>query len=192
MEVNIYVDVEREIRKEYVQRFGEESLEYYYRYFTRDEQIERYAENLIFWLERMDKIDLTEFGSKDFAKSYIVSNATCSLIKKMESTLPSDIVKEVIEKIWTRTPELIGKSLVLPVLAYQYGIFKEGSTESESECSEGSQTEPHYSQADHRYCNICKINVKNELWKRHLKKKSHRKRKIKSSSGNGVGRINKN
>ncbi len=124
MEADIYVEVEREIRKEYVRKFGEESLENYYRCFTRDEQIERYAENLIFWLERMDKIDLEDFGSKDFAKSHIASNATSSLITKMESTLPSDMIKDIIGKIWTKTPELIGKSLVLPLLAHKYGIFK--------------------------------------------------------------------
>src|SRR5437868_2144358 len=115
MEADIYVEVEREIRKEYVQKFGEESLKNYYRSFTRDEQIERYAENLIFWLERMGEIDLEGFGSKVFAKRYIASNATTSLITKMERTLPSDMIKDIIENIWTKTPELIGKSLILPV-----------------------------------------------------------------------------
>jgi len=125
MDVDIYVEVEREIRKEYVRKFGEESQENSYRCFTRDEQIERYAENLIFWLERMDEIDLEDFGSKGFTKSQIASNATCSLITKMESTLPSDMIKDIIGKIWTKTPELIRKSLVLPLLAHKYGIFTE-------------------------------------------------------------------
>jgi hypothetical protein len=35
--------------------FGEESVKNYYKHFTKEEQIKRYTDNIIFWIERIPK-----------------------------------------------------------------------------------------------------------------------------------------
>jgi len=44
-----------EFYNDYIDRFGKESVENYYKYFKKQEQIKRYTDNIIFWIERIPK-----------------------------------------------------------------------------------------------------------------------------------------
>ena len=41
--------IDRELRKEYEDEFGLDTKDTGYRYYTHEEQIERYAKNILFW-----------------------------------------------------------------------------------------------------------------------------------------------
>jgi hypothetical protein len=55
MEYILRIKVDNEFYNNYIDRFGKESVKDYYRYFTKDEQIKRYTENMIFWIERIPR-----------------------------------------------------------------------------------------------------------------------------------------
>jgi hypothetical protein len=47
--------IEKESQKQYIERFRKEALQNYYSYYTDEQQIERYTNNFLFWLERIPK-----------------------------------------------------------------------------------------------------------------------------------------
>jgi hypothetical protein len=84
--------IEKEFHKQYIERFGKEALENYFSYYTDDEQIERYTNNLLFWLERIPKITFKSnyrFNTETFSFDYFYENEKKIVI---ESEL-KDIIK---------------------------------------------------------------------------------------------------
>ena len=53
MDYILRLKVDNEFYNDYIDRFGKESVENYYKYFTKEEQIKRYTDNMIFWIERI-------------------------------------------------------------------------------------------------------------------------------------------
>lgn len=55
MDYILRLKVDDEFYNDYIDRFGKESVENYYKYFSKEEQIKRYTDNMIFWMERIPK-----------------------------------------------------------------------------------------------------------------------------------------
>ena len=50
-QINLNVCIDRELRKEYENEFGLDTKDTGYSYYTHEEQIERYAKNMLFWIK---------------------------------------------------------------------------------------------------------------------------------------------
>jgi hypothetical protein len=53
MDYIIRLKVDNEFYNDYIDKFGKKSVENYYKYFTNEEQIKRYTDNIIFWIEKI-------------------------------------------------------------------------------------------------------------------------------------------
>ena len=51
-----YMCIDRELRKEYEDEFGIDTKDTGYDYYTHEEQIERYAKNMLFWIKHRPNI----------------------------------------------------------------------------------------------------------------------------------------
>ena len=84
-----YMCIDRELRKEYEDEFGLDTKDTGYSYYTHEEQIERYAKNMLFWYKHRPKIDFEEIDSDVQAKLFYVSSQMSRLQHKILELTPA-------------------------------------------------------------------------------------------------------
>ena len=85
-----YMCIDRELRKEYEDEFGLDTKDTGYSYYTHEEQIERYAKNILFWdKHRPKEIMSREIASDVQAKSFYVSSQMTRLQHKILELTPA-------------------------------------------------------------------------------------------------------
>ena len=95
-----YDAVDRELRAKFEKEFGISSRCTEYKFFTEDEQVERYAKMLVFWdtnkpcINSLD--DIMVNNPLDCAKCFYISN------------MRSQVNRQILEKIDKRVQKLIG------------------------------------------------------------------------------------
>ena len=83
-----YICIDRELRKEYEDEFGLDTKDTGYSYYTHEEQIERYAKNMLFWIKHRPTIDLDEIDSDVQAILFYVSSHMSRLQHKILELTP--------------------------------------------------------------------------------------------------------
>ena len=81
--------IDRELRKEYEDEFGLDTKDTGYSYYTHEEQIERYAKNMLFRDKHTPKIDVEKIDSDVQAKLFHVSNQIPLLLRKILELTPA-------------------------------------------------------------------------------------------------------
>ena len=85
-----YMCIDRELRKEYEDEFGLDTKYTGYSYYTHEEQIERYAKNMLFWDKHRPKdIMSREIDSDVQAKLFYVSSQMTRLQHKILELTPA-------------------------------------------------------------------------------------------------------
>ena len=93
--------IDRELRDEWEEEFKINADDTSYRYFTHEEQIERYAKSMLFWIKHKPNIELDDFMGDDSytkAKFIYVSDYMTQLQHKI-SELPPSLQKAINERI---------------------------------------------------------------------------------------------
>ena len=97
-----YYLVDQELQCEYKIEFGIDPCDpQTYRYFTHEEQTERYAKNMLFWIKHKPNIEFDDFmktDTKTIANVFYVSNKTLELQRKISTLLPS-LQKSIHERL---------------------------------------------------------------------------------------------
>lgn len=96
-----YIEVDNELRIKYRNYMGVDPDDATFRQFTTEQQIERYARNLSFWIIEQNSVTLESSG-KEFARNFFISNNYAELVKKIKSKFNKNDEK----KIRTRCLEL--------------------------------------------------------------------------------------
>ena len=91
-----YMCIDREHRKEYEDEFGLDTKDTGYSYYTHEEQIERYAKNILFWNKHRPTIDLDDIDPDTQAILFYVSSQMTRLQHKLLELTPA------LQKIDTR------------------------------------------------------------------------------------------
>jgi hypothetical protein len=123
--------VDDEFYNDYIDKFGKESVENYYKYFTNEEQIKRYTDNIIFWIERIPKqttyrvvdrnITFTEeMDNEDYIRLEMSTDKLRTLVEKIKGT---DFEKDVINNIYLKFPEYVSLCRPLRELALRNEIM---------------------------------------------------------------------
>ena len=82
--------IDRELRKEYEDEFGLDTKDTDQSYYTHEEQIGRYAKNMLFWdKHRPKEIMSREIGSDVQANSFYVSSQMTRLQHKILELTPA-------------------------------------------------------------------------------------------------------
>ena len=84
-----YMCIDREHRKEYEDEFGSDTKDTGYSYYTHEEQIERYAKNILFLDQHRPTIDLDDIDSDVQAKLFYVSSQMTRLQHKILELTPA-------------------------------------------------------------------------------------------------------
>ena len=84
-----YICIDRELREEYENEFGLDTKDAGYSYYTHEEQIERYAKNMIFWIKHRPNIDYDEIDSDVQALLFYVSSQMLRLQHKILELTPA-------------------------------------------------------------------------------------------------------
>jgi hypothetical protein len=123
MDYILRLKVDNEFYNDYIDRFGKESVENYYKYFTNEEQIKRYTDNMIFWMERIPKQpkNKKEIINELFIRLEISTDKLRTLVERIKGT---DFEKEVINNIYLKLPEYVNIFRPLRELALKHEIIK--------------------------------------------------------------------
>ncbi len=132
MEYILRMKVDNEFYTDYIDKFDEESVKNYYRHFTKDEQIKRYTENMIFWIERIPRqttykvIDrncsFTEkMTNEDYIRLEISTDKFRTLVERIKG---ADFEKEVINNIYLKFPEYVNICNPLKEIAIKHKIIE--------------------------------------------------------------------
>ena len=81
--------IDRELRKEYEDEFGLDTKDIGYSYYTHEEQIERYAKNILFWNKHRPAIDLDDIDPDTQAILFYVSSQMTRLQHKLLELTPA-------------------------------------------------------------------------------------------------------
>ena len=84
-----YICIDRELRKEYEDEFGLDTTDTGYSYYTHEEQIERYAKNMLFWIKHRPSIDHDKIDSDVQALLFYVSSQMLRLQHKILELTPA-------------------------------------------------------------------------------------------------------
>ena len=84
-----YICIDRELRKAYEDEFGLDTKDTGDSYYTHEEQIERYAKNILFWIKHRPTIDLDEIDSDVQAILLYVSSQMTRLQHKILELTPA-------------------------------------------------------------------------------------------------------
>ena len=84
-----YMCIDRELRKEYEDEFGLDTKDTGYSYCTHEEQIERYAKNMLSWSKHRPNIDVEKIDSDVQAKIFYVSSQISRLQRKILELTPA-------------------------------------------------------------------------------------------------------
>jgi hypothetical protein len=122
MDYILRLKVDNEFYNDYIEIFGKESVENYYKYFTKEEQIKRYTDNMIFWIERIPKQpkNKNEITNELFIRLEM-STDKLTLVERIKGT---DFEKEVINNIYLKFPEYVKVCRPLKELAIKHKIVK--------------------------------------------------------------------
>ena len=83
-----YMCIDREHRKEYENEFGLDTKDTGYSYYTHEEQIERYAKNILFWISHKPNYDYEDIDSDVQATLFYVSSQMTRLQHKILELTP--------------------------------------------------------------------------------------------------------
>ena len=83
-----YMCIDSELRKEYENEFGLDTKDTGYIYYTHEEQVERYAKNMLFWINHRPNIDYEEIDSDVQAILFYVSSQMTRLQHKILELTP--------------------------------------------------------------------------------------------------------
>jgi len=87
-----HIMIDKELRDEYEKEFGLDSNDTGYGYYTHEEQIERYAKNMLFWMKHTPNIgsnNLWRMDSDVQAKSIYVTSHMSQLRRKISELTPA-------------------------------------------------------------------------------------------------------
>ena len=87
-----HIMIDKELRDEYEKEFGLDSNDTGYGYYTHEEQIERYAKNMLFWMKHTPDIgsnNLWRMDSDVQAKSIYVTSHMSQLRRKISELTPA-------------------------------------------------------------------------------------------------------
>ena len=96
-----YIMLDKELRDEYEKEFGLDSNDTGYGYYTHEEQIERYAKNMLFWIKHTPNIgsnNLWRMNSDIQTKLIYVTNHMSQLRRKISELRP-ELQKEIHERV---------------------------------------------------------------------------------------------
>ena len=83
-----YAELDRELKQDYVEYVG-----------TNPEHIERYSRSLAFWNMKRSNISLDNSTGRDFAKTFMVSNAISELTTMIDNKFNGDIKKQIYDRV---------------------------------------------------------------------------------------------
>ena len=96
-----HIMIDKELRDEYEKEFGLDSNDTGYGYYTHEEQIERYAKNMLFWIKHTPNIgtnNLWKMDSDIQTKLIYVTNHMSQLRRKISELRP-ELQKEIHERV---------------------------------------------------------------------------------------------
>ena len=96
-----FMIIDKEIRDEYEEEFGQYSHDTNYDYYEHEEQIERYTKSLLFWIRHQPNVgskSFMEIDSKTQAKLIYVTNHMSQLRRKILQLRP-ELQKAIHERL---------------------------------------------------------------------------------------------
>ena len=96
-----FMIIDKELRDEYEEEFGQDSHDTNYDYYEHEEQIERYTKNFLFWIRHQPNVgskSFMEIDSKTQAKLIYVTDKMSQLRRTISQVRP-ELQKAIHERL---------------------------------------------------------------------------------------------